>query len=105
MIRLSYAGGSLDTGDDIAAAVLAYAAVLANHDRADTIDVPALELPAGSDTIELLVGPASQLVARPIESSDAAPDGTEFIADLLERTRKLEQRWSTPESSSFDWDL
>lgn len=105
MIRLSYAGGSLDTGDDIAAAVLDYAAALANHGRADTIHVPALDLPAGFSTVELLVGPASQLVGRPIEATDAAPDGAELIADLLERTRKLEQRWIPPQSSISDWEL
>lgn len=42
MRRVSYAGGFLDTSDAIAAAVLHYAATLANHDRADTIQVPAI---------------------------------------------------------------
>lgn len=104
MRRVSYAGGFLDTSDAIAAAVLHYAATLANHDRADTIQVPAIGLPGGAETVELLVGPASQLVSSPIDDAGDDPAGDEFLADIGVRTDRLEHRYIVPDAP-VEWDL
>jgi hypothetical protein len=104
MRRVSYAGGFLDTSDEIAAAVLDYAATLANHDRADTIHVPALDLPGGAETVELLIGPASQLVSSPIDDERDTPPGAEFLADLVARADRLERRYIVP-GAPVDWEL
>jgi hypothetical protein len=104
MRRLSYAGGFLDTSDEIAGALLDYAAMLANHDRADTIHVPAIGLPGGADTVELLIGPASQLVSTPIDDVRTEPAGEAFLADLDARTQRMERRYEVP-TSPLDWEL
>jgi hypothetical protein len=104
MRRLSYAGGFLDTSDAIAGAVLDYAAILANHDRADTIHVPAIGLPEGAETVELLIGPASQLVSTPIDDARDDPAAEAFLAELGTRTERLEHRYVVPRSP-MDWEL
>jgi hypothetical protein len=91
MRRVTYAGGSFVTADDIASLLLEYAAALANHDRAAAIHVPAIDLPHGATTIEVLVGPASQLLAEPVDDIGRVPDGGEFVADIRARIAELDK--------------
>lgn len=105
MRRVTYAGGSFLTGDDISDAVLEYAAALANRQQAASIHVPAADLPEGATTIDLLVGPSSQLLSEPVTDVVTVPDGTAFIADLAERTRALNAPWSPIEHDSPSWDF
>ncbi len=63
MKRLSYGGESVLTGDAIADALLEYAGALANRQASATIAIPALLLSGERTVVNLLVGPASQIVA------------------------------------------
>jgi hypothetical protein len=101
MRKVTYAGGSFVTGDDIAEAVLAYAAALANSDRAATIHVPS----DGGATVEMLVGPSSQVLTEAVESDGADPDGDAFVAELQARIARLEQGPAPHPDSAVEWDV
>lgn len=87
MKRISYAGGSFVTGDGIADALLDYAAVLARAGSADRLSVPAIGGEEGVVSIDLVVGPASQLIAAPEEhlGSELLDDG--FVSEAHRRGR------------------
>jgi hypothetical protein len=89
MKRISYAGGSITTGDQLAEAVMEYATVLARTGGADAVTIPAVSDDGGIFAVELLVGPASQLVVAPVESDYQDPDSPEAIGILYERTARL----------------
>lgn len=105
MRELSYSGGTVITSDEAAEAVLAYAAALANHDRAATVHIPAVGLAAGGTTVEMLVGPASQLASFPIESDEEEPAADAFVAELQSLIDELDRRWVTHDRTSLDFEL
>ncbi len=68
-MTIVYAGEELMTGDDIAQALLKYSEALAEQGSASTVEIPTLTDDGTRSTATVLVGPASQIVARPVESS------------------------------------
>ncbi|WP_348788014.1 hypothetical protein [Leifsonia sp. NPDC080035] len=104
MRRIVYAGGTLYTGDAIAEALLAYARALARNGTADTVFVPAHTAEGDDGTIELLVGPASQLVSEPVELAGPELADDDLVERLRTLTAELEPR--RPEAqSAADVDL
>jgi hypothetical protein len=96
MFRVTYAGESFLTGTAIGEAVLAYARKLALKDRADTVTIPGL-LEDGSPTVvELLIGPASQILLARIDSDQAEPEDESVVAELVRRTDALEGSNAVP---------
>ncbi|UAJ78366.1 hypothetical protein IT072_13975 [Leifsonia sp. ZF2019] len=89
MRRILYPGGSLDTGDDIAAAVLEYARQLARSETADTVLVPGRGVEGGTGSVEFLLGPASQLVSEPLAFSGPEIEDAEFVRTLHRRASRL----------------
>lgn len=91
MKLIHYAGETFLTGDGIADALLDYATALARRARADRV-----ELPVVSDgqlgRIEIVLGPASQLVVETRELDDANADELqdgELESDIRRRTAVL----------------
>ena len=109
MRRINYAGGTIITGDEIAEALLSYAAALANANRAATIHVPVAIESEGSIAVhpaEVLVGPASQLVAEPVEWSGSELEDRAFLERVEERTKALLRTWNGQQDNSvLDWDI
>jgi hypothetical protein len=91
MKRILYAGGSFLTGDDIADAVLDYAAELANAGKAAKLVVPALDLEQQPEVVSLVVGPSSQLLAEPVSMGHELDDDV-FTGALHLRTRLLREK-------------
>jgi hypothetical protein len=91
MKRILYAGGSFLTGDDIADAVMDYAAELANAGKAAKLVVPALDLEQRPEFVSLVIGPSSQLMAEPVATGREIDD-EEFTDALLLRTRLLREK-------------
>lgn len=105
MREVSYAGGTFVTSDEIADALLDYAAALANADRATAISVPALG-PDGPIEVRILVGPASQIVTATIDRGEVELDGTAFLGEVQEDVRRHDERFSpTDQESPLDWDV
>ena len=92
------------TGDEVAKVVLDFAAVLGGQGRAATIVVPATDEMHGTVEIELLVGPASQMMAEPIDTDQPELTAPEFVTATHERMASLEHPgWV--KGTSVDWDL
>lgn len=88
MKRVLYAGGAFLTDDAVATALTSYAAALARVDSADTVIVPGLNEQGVSHDVEVLLGPASQML---IEDADVVGviESAAFVGDLKLRGDKL----------------
>jgi hypothetical protein len=84
MKRISYSGEVLVTGDEIADALVAYAAVLARADSSDSITIPTLT-DSGEHPVTFLIGPASQIVVTDDEEHDGAQLLDQAVVDDLNR--------------------
>ena len=80
MQLVHYAGLSLVTGDAITLALLRYAGALAVAEEAATVQIPVRTPDGGQSSATLLVGPASQLAAEPIESEHDELLDAELVA-------------------------
>lgn len=88
MMRVTYAGGSFLTGDRLAASLLDYAAVLARAGQADRVTVPGIGEDDRVTRFELLVGPASQLIAEAVEFGGDELEDADLVEDLVVRGRR-----------------
>ncbi|MFP3465351.1 hypothetical protein [Leifsonia sp. SIMBA_070] len=92
MRRITYAGTWFDTGDDIAEALLYYAKALAYNNVADTVAVPGRSATGDAGIVEVIIGPASQIVSAPIEFVGESFDDPAVIAELERKTSSLQPR-------------
>ncbi|WP_420367015.1 hypothetical protein [Curtobacterium sp. L1-20] len=84
MKYIHYNGQPTMVADEVADAVIEYAAVLGSNDKTDTVDVPTFD-EAGQPSIEtVLIGPASQITLSP-----APEDELEFQSDHEDFVRHL----------------
>jgi hypothetical protein len=90
MKRILYNGGVVDTGNEIADAVLAYAEELAKHGTSDTVDIPIIHVNGDVGRAQLLLGPASQFVIEELSSSATEPTDAEALADMARKRGELE---------------
>lgn len=88
MKEIAYANEKIVTASTVADAVMQYAASLGASADADTVDIPVVTADGTVGTMELLIGPASQLISQPIESEFPDPDGAALVAELGERMRR-----------------
>lgn len=89
MKRITYAGGSIVTGDRLADIVMDYAAALARADLADHVRVPALTPDERIVHYDLLIGPASQLIAEPIDIPVEELVDEALVTELEQRARMV----------------
>lgn len=89
MKLIIYAHTELLTGDAIAVAVLQYSAALAENGLAELIEIPIIEPDGFRNTALLLLGPASQIVAKGARTDREELFDTDLVAALRHRTRVL----------------
>jgi hypothetical protein len=87
MKLLLYAGTELMTGDDIAEAVLEYCAALAEAKAAETLDIPVVEADGTIGEARLLLGPASQIMAKHVETGWPELEDAQTMERLSSRTQ------------------
>jgi hypothetical protein len=105
MRQITYAGGTFLTGDAIAEALMEYAAALANADRAATVHVPAVDNGDITD-VNVLIGPASQLMAEKVVHAGPEPDGTAIVDAINDRMEHLTRTYIPVDGeSAIDWDI
>ena len=109
MRMLIYAGSEFMTSDAIADALLRYSEALADGRTAATIEVPVVEPDGSTTTAAFLVGPASQIVSKEIETDMVDPDAPEVLARLEALTRSLHPTATTDsepptEDVSWNWE-
>jgi hypothetical protein len=94
MMRLKYAGGEVFVSDEASHALLHYAEGLALSDSSDTVALPVVTIDGVAGVAEILIGPASQLLALPAaEKFDL--DDAEVIASEPE----------TPAQATDDFEM
>src|SRR5688572_16369371 len=110
MMTLHYTGGSVLMADDVCEAVIQYARVLAASQSSDVLVVPVIDEDGALVTAELLVGPASQLLAVPVSGAPESGRDQSVIDDIERRTRLLDSpasvtRLSRDALPPFDHDM
>jgi hypothetical protein len=91
MRRIVYAGEALLTADAIATALVSYAVALAGRGLADAVTIPAV-LHSDSDgpvMVQIVLGPASQLLAEPVEYGHPELSSPSTVAELEARAGRL----------------
>ncbi|MFF9563903.1 hypothetical protein ACF1AJ_11185 [Leifsonia sp. NPDC014704] len=95
MRKIVCAGATFCTGDDIAAALLEYAVALARAGSSATANFPA-RTPSGMIArLDVVFGPASQVVSEPIELLGPEIVDQGAVAGLKELTERLVPRTAT----------
>ena len=90
MQQISYSGDTFVTSDDIAAKVLEYARTLGLAGSDDTIQIPAVDESGTVWKVQLLIGPASELVSRQVEGNDQDLHAADLLAELDRRIAAFE---------------
>lgn len=89
MHQVHYAGGSVLTGDVIAAALLEYAAALARNSTSVTVEIPVRETDGARGFAQVLIGPASQLVSTHAPGAGDEIEDDELVEQFIAATRRL----------------
>jgi hypothetical protein len=89
MKRVFYAGGSFVTGDRTAQAVLDIAHALADREKATIIDIPVAVPHSDEARVQLLVGPASQLMVMSEAADVGDVDDEQTLASLARQVQGL----------------
>ncbi|MEI5583534.1 MULTISPECIES: hypothetical protein [unclassified Agromyces] len=104
MKELTYAGGEVLTGDAIAEAVLEFAEALARHDEAAQVTFPSLGEDGSILETTLLIGPASQIIARAVEVEHEELVDERAVEELRGRIRALRAGPSSDDHGDHDAD-
>lgn len=98
MRELDYAGSAFLLSDRLAEALLEYAKSLAAHGKADTIRLDAYDQASEPVEIQVLLGPASQIVTRAVEARLPEPeDDARTVEDLERRIARLRPSRPVPQ--------
>jgi hypothetical protein len=105
---LIYAGDEYMTGDDIALALLKYSEALADNETAESVEIPILEADGTRQSAIFLLGPASQIVAKNVDSGHDELLDPAAVEQMQARTRALRPVGMpitpiTPNDDSADW--
>jgi hypothetical protein len=102
---LIYAGDHYMTGDDIAVAMLEYSEALADNNTAESVEIPILEPDGSHQSAIFLLGPASQIVAKTVETPYEELVDPDALEELRRRTRTLRPVGmpAAPADETGDW--
>jgi hypothetical protein len=109
MKRISYCGDSFLTTDGAADALLALVVALPDGHDSELLELPAVNSEGAEMVVQVVVGPGSELISVPEESTAGEPDTVETVAYLRGRTRTMTvpHDLTSPEAWSFaeyEWD-
>ncbi|KAA9086641.1 hypothetical protein [Microbacterium radiodurans] len=83
MRRITYAGDTVITTDDVAAALVELTAAVANYGRAEAVRIPiVLEESGRTDEAELVIGVGNDVLSAPVSWTDDEPDFSEGAESL-----------------------
>jgi cytosine/adenosine deaminase-related metal-dependent hydrolase len=95
-----YGENKVMTGDAIADAVIAYAAALGENGTTDIVAIPTCAADGQAIDVEVLLGPASQVMAEPAPDDELEPEDGTLIAEIERRTAEVgSTRFTAPASS------
>jgi hypothetical protein len=90
MMKLKYAGGEIYISDLASTVLLRYAQTLAIHSASDMVTLPAITMDGKRGDTQILIGPASELLAIPTTEMGRDIDDSEAIAVMEKRTAALQ---------------
>ncbi|ONI65262.1 hypothetical protein ALI44B_00790 [Leifsonia sp. ALI-44-B] len=90
MERISYAAENVRTGTEISRAVLAYAECLARHGTSATVDIPIRGEDGTDSRANILLGPASQLIAEKYDDDQPEIVDAALVEKIRDNMRRLE---------------
>jgi hypothetical protein len=93
MKRITYAGETLVTSDEVADALTVLASALGTAQKSATVEIPVFDEDGSSEIASLVIGPASELVAVPLKSPGTDPETTATVAKLHEMKETLARRY------------
>jgi len=102
MRKIAYAGTAFYTGDALAEVLMEYARALARHGVADTVFVPGRTPQGERDRIEVLIGPASQIVSEPVDIDGPEIEDAGLVEELHGLTSQLAPRRPSAERAGGD---
>jgi hypothetical protein len=89
MKTIHYAGGEVLTSDEVADAVVDYAAALAKAGSSAELTIPVVLADGTTSEASMLLGPASQLVAQPAVNPDGELDDDTLVTRIVTLTAAL----------------
>jgi hypothetical protein len=97
MHRVSYAGEKFLVADAAAIALLDFAIVIADAGQAQPIVIPIVSENGGASFVRSTIGPASQIVAVPVDDGSGDPDVREFVDEISDRAKRYMRGRGIPE--------
>ena len=89
MKQITYAGMTFVTGTDIADALLSLVAALGDSATTASVRVPALDRDKAITTIDLVIGPSSEMVASLVDTTDDELLDPAAVSVLDSQTKSL----------------
>ncbi len=87
MRRITYAGDTVITTDEVAQALVALTAAIANEGRAEAVCIPiVLDESGASEEAELVIGVGNDVLSAPVEWHGVVPDFDEGAQDLRDHS-------------------
>jgi len=108
MKRMSYAGGTFVTSDEVADALVHFVATVPRNRRNQVVVVPGFSAEGESTPVSLVLGPTSQILSQHEAVSYAEPE-THGVADEVRRQASSHENTARIESAngkaSLDYDV
>ncbi len=89
MKRVAYGGESFITSDDGADALLDFAALAAMSGVAEVVTMPAVGEDGRVISVNLVIGPSSELITSPVETTTSEPDTVDAAAVIRARAAQI----------------
>jgi hypothetical protein len=90
MMKLDYAGGEVIISDALSHALAAYSADIARTGGSQALQIPVLTGSGLVGLAEIVVGPASQLLATPTGGPEIDLDDAAFVDGIHDRSAALQ---------------
>jgi hypothetical protein len=106
MKQVTYAGTSFVTGSAVADALLALVSALGQSGETAEVQVPAITVTDGATSVDLVIGPASEVVAVLVTTDLPELIDTDVVRSLERQTRALASPKAVLSEQELpsDWD-
>jgi len=102
MMRLEYAGGEVLVSDALCHALLDYSAAVARGGGSEDMQIPVVTAEGLHGLAEVVIGPASQLLATPTDAAEVDLNDGEIVAELQARSAALQTHEVVPSAEPVD---
>ncbi|MCU1571481.1 MAG: hypothetical protein JWR33_2222 [Naasia sp.] len=102
MRRISYSDEHFVTTNGISEKLLEYAKLMGRRDTDDVVQIPAFDDSGAVWSVEVLIGPASQITAVQTKGDELDFDDSEVVAELEKRIAALGPSLPMPARAAED---